>query len=446
MTSPCRNKVVGSYRLVKRTGRGSFATVWQAEQIQTSMSVAIKVIANKSVASPDAQIRFNREVNLIKQMDHPFIAKCYDVITEDEYTYLVMEFCENGNLLDFVNNNGRLSETQARRYFSQLLSALEYLHNVKFVAHRDLKAENVLLDRYNNIRLIDFGLSNIFTEENPQLSTACGSPAYASPEMICGKKYTKAADIWSAGVLLYAMVCGELPFDDGNVQRLLQKIAHTEPTYPPFLSQQLYDLLTKLMNKKPEQRITLEKIKEHPWFSATEYRDILELSFSSDEQWLVKGLDKEIIDKIGSFGVDTKEVTSAVLHGTYGPEFALYQLFRRDQITEKVRNFMLSLNAKAQRPAVRPPSGEGSRFPIPLVRAGGGAPVVPIPLPRGRGQDVTQVACDRRPSIGDIRRPKPPAFANPDQDNPEAHDPRMECFKNDGVIRRGRVNSGFGYS
>ena len=438
MTSPVRNKIVGGYRLVRRTGRGSFATVWQAEHVQTSMSVAIKVIANKSVASPDAQTRFMREINLIKQMDHPFIAKLYDIVTEDDYTYLVMEFCENGNLLDFVNNNGRLSETQARRYFSQLLSALEYCHNVKFVAHRDLKAENVLLDRNNNIRLIDFGLSNIFTEDNPQLSTACGSPAYAPPEMICGRKYTKAADIWSAGVLLYAMVCGELPFDDGNVQKLLQKIAHTEPVYPPFLSQQLYDLLTKLMNKNPDERITLAKIKEHPWFSATEYRDILELSFSSDEQWLVTGLDKEIIDKIGSFGIDTKVVTQAVLCGSYGPEAAVYQLFRREQITEKVKQFMLSLNAKALRAPVRPQGGDRSRFPVPIRRRGDGEAGAPIPLPVGRPQDV---ACDRRPSIGDIRRPHPPPLSRPDQPNGEGPDPRLECFKNEGVIRRGRVNS-----
>ena len=271
MSSPRPNKVVGDYKLIRRAGRGSFATVWVAEQVQTGMPVAIKAIQNKSVSAPDAATRFAREINLIKQMDHPFIAKLFEIVKEEEYTYLVMEYVENGNLLDFVNNNGKLPETQARRYFSQLLSALEYLHNVRFVAHRDLKAENVLLDRNNNIRLIDFGLSNIFTEDNPQLSTACGSPAYAAPEMVCGKKYTKAADIWSAGVLLYAMVVGELPFDDDNIQKLLQKIAYTEPVYPSFLSHQLHDLLLKLMQKKPDQRITIEKIKEHPWFSASEY-------------------------------------------------------------------------------------------------------------------------------------------------------------------------------
>jgi serine/threonine protein kinase len=157
-------------------------------------------------------------------MHHPFVTELFQALDDDTNYYLVMEFVEHGNMLDYVNLNGRVNEDQARRFFTQLIWVLEYLHFERKVAHRDLKCENVLLDRYDNIRLIDFGLSTAFSDLNPQLATACGSPAYAAPEMVKGNQYTKSADIWSAGILLFAVCTGYLPFDDDNVERMLLKI------------------------------------------------------------------------------------------------------------------------------------------------------------------------------------------------------------------------------
>jgi serine/threonine protein kinase len=205
--------------------------------------VAVKMIQKSGITSEFAQTRLEREKTFLKKMEQIFVAEFFQFMENDQNVFLVMEYVENGNLLNDVNTNGRLAEDQARCYFAQLVSVLEYLHNELKVAHCDLKCENVLLDRYNNIRVIDFGLSNQFTDIHPIFKTACGSPAYAAPEMVKGNPYTHAADIWSAGNLLFAIVVGWLPYDDDNMQRLLQKIVYTEVRYPAFMTPQLTDLL-----------------------------------------------------------------------------------------------------------------------------------------------------------------------------------------------------------
>ena len=344
MSTPNSNEV-GDYVLKRQIGSGSFATVWRAQHTVSKRIVAIKVIDNNEISSKMSKDKFIREIALAKLVDHPFIAKLFEIIETPNYTYLVMEYAENGSLLNYVNVNGRLTEMIARRYFSQLVSALEYLHEDKKIAHRDLKAENVLLDKYMNIRLIDFGLSNTFTEDDPELNTACGSPAYAAPEMVVGKPYTAMADIWSAGVLLYAMVVGELPFDDENVQNLLYKIAFTEPYYPKHLSPQLVDLLRKILSKDPSDRLTLKKIKEHPWFSQTEYSRFLKLKFSLDENWKANKIDKDIIDEIASLGFDSKKLTQSLLCNDYNRETATYTILTREKITEKIKLLMDDLNS-----------------------------------------------------------------------------------------------------
>ena len=168
--------VIGNYILKHPIGQGSFASVLLAEHKISHVNVAIKVIPRTNFADPQHEERFHREVDLIKNLDHPFIAEFFEVLEDEKNFYIVMEYVENDNILNYVNTNGELPEDQARHYFCQLVSVLEYLHEEKHIAHRDLKAENVMLDRNRNLRLIDFGLSNIFTNENPYLTTACGSP------------------------------------------------------------------------------------------------------------------------------------------------------------------------------------------------------------------------------------------------------------------------------
>jgi serine/threonine protein kinase len=339
---------VGSYTLKQQIGQGSFAPVWLAEHSLSNLKVAVKVIDRTAIRSQCESVRLIREINLIKEMDHPFISKLFDLIITARYACLVMEYAENGSVLEFINEHGRLSEVSARRYFSQLLSALEYLHEVRKVAHRDLKAENILLDRHFNIRLIDFGLSNSFSTDAHQFHSVCGSPAYAAPELISAQNYTKSVDIWSSGVLLFAMVCGELPFDDPVQHRMLQKIKYVEPRYPEFLSPPLADLLRKLLTKDPANRITIDRIKTHPWFSQTEYARFLQLQFSADEQWLVRVVDQEVIAELATLGIDIVPVTQSLLRGEYTEATALYSLLRRYNLTDRIKEFMDMLAEKVE--------------------------------------------------------------------------------------------------
>ena len=330
------------YVFIKQIGAGAFASVWLAEHDTTKLRVAIKTISKSSITSKSSLTRFQREVSLLKNLNHPFISKFYEILEDSNYYFIVMEYVENGNMLDFINKYGRITESQARRYFSQILCVLEYLHKEKFIAHRDLKAENVLLDKYFNVRVIDFGLSNVFTKENPKLSTACGSPAYASPEMIKGQKYTKAADIWSAGVLLYSMVAGHLPFDDKNTNTLLQKIIYTECNFPNFMSPPLVDLLRKILKKNPDERIKLDKIKEHVWFSQSEYLSLLELQLKESTHTPIS-IDKEIVTKMNNLGMDTHSLYESLLRNEFNETTSIYHQYARQKMTEQMKDLMQKL-------------------------------------------------------------------------------------------------------
>lgn len=188
------------------------------------------------------------------------------MIENNDYLYLIMEYCSGGELFQHIVKQRKLQEEEACKIFCQILSGVEYIHKLG-VCHRDLKPENLLLDHNNNIKLVDFGLSNLY-KEGEQLKTACGSPCYAAPEMIKGEKYHGlGADIWSSGVILYAMVCGYLPFEDQNTKKLYQKILKADFKLPETLSDQCKDIIEKILNPDPTTRLTIEQIRSHPWFN-----------------------------------------------------------------------------------------------------------------------------------------------------------------------------------
>jgi serine/threonine protein kinase len=378
---------IRSFVLEKQVGVGKMTTIWKAVHSISKVEVAIKAIDKDHIDNQVARTRLQREISLLKKIEHPFIADFFQVTEDHDYIYIITEYASHGSLLDHVNANGNLTEDQARRYFSQIIWALEYLHNEKHVVHRDLKCENILLDRYDNIRLVDFGLSNMFSDVAPQLNTACGSPAYAAPEMVLGKSYTKSADIWSLGVMLYAIVVGNLPFDEENVQRLLQKIVYTEVTYPPCLTPQLIDLLQKMMCKEPNSRITLEGIKQHPWFSSSEFRIMVHESqladSSQDEETDTKdvGIDAAIISRMMSLRIDCRHLGQALLAGEFNETIAIYRLLRRDKLTEHNSNLMRRIGTSLKTTPFRQMSRikvPGGATPSP---EGGGTPGL-APLPR----------------------------------------------------------------
>ncbi|KAG2470075.1 SIK2 kinase, partial [Polypterus senegalus] len=225
--------------------------------------VAIKIIDKSQLDAVNLE-KIYREVQIMKMLDHPHIIKLYQVMETKNMLYLVTEYAKNGEIFDYLANHGRLSEPEARRKFWQILSAVEYCHNRKIV-HRDLKAENLLLDGHMNIKIADFGFGNFFQAGEP-LATWCGSPPYAAPEVFEGQKYEgPQLDIWSLGVVLYVLVCGALPFDGPTLPVLRQRVLEGRFRIPYFMSEDCEHLIRRMLVLDPSKRLTIAQIKEHKW-------------------------------------------------------------------------------------------------------------------------------------------------------------------------------------
>ncbi|GAB0100785.1 Non-specific serine/threonine protein kinase [Sergentomyia squamirostris] len=256
---------VGLYELGKTLGRGNFAVVKLASNLVTKSKVAIKIIDKTCLDEENLQKTF-REISVLKLLRHPHITRLYEVMESKTMIYLVTEHAARGEVFDHLVANQRMTEEEAARVFAQILSAVDYCHR-KGVVHRDLKAENVLLDNDMNIKLADFGFSNTFTEGIP-LSTWCGSPPYAAPEVFQGLEYDgPKADIWSLGVVLYVLVCGALPFDGATLHDLRSVVVAGKFRIPFFMSQACEDLIRHMLLVQPERRYTLKQIARHPWMS-----------------------------------------------------------------------------------------------------------------------------------------------------------------------------------
>lgn len=207
-----------------------------------------------------------REIHILKIVRHPNIVQLYEIIETSKQLFLIMEYASGGELFEYIVKKRRLQDSEACRFFHQILAGIEYLHKIK-VCHRDLKPENLLLDENMNIKIVDFGLSNTYKQEKDTLKTACGSPCYASPEMIAGKRYHGLdTDLWSLGVILYAMTVGYLPFEDSDTNKLYKKILSCEYLVPGYVDKQAKDMMKHIMQSDPKQRYKIKDIKAHPWY------------------------------------------------------------------------------------------------------------------------------------------------------------------------------------
>lgn len=260
-----------NYKIIAEIGRGISATVFQAIHLSTNVVVALKVIPKKDTNV----LAIDNEVEIMRTLDHPFIAMLYEKFEDDKNIIIAMEYAEKGNLLDFINESNGLDEHTIKRIFTQLMFALDYIHNIKHIAHRDLKFENILLDRFCNIKLVDFGLSHSFTEGKPHLITGCGSLSYISPEMLNKKPYTVASDLWSAGVILYAMIVKKLPFYDKNMNTLAHLIKTAEPEVPTSIDNDASELITNLLRKDPNYRWTIPQVFTNKWINESQEFKIL---------------------------------------------------------------------------------------------------------------------------------------------------------------------------
>ncbi|XP_022824126.1 uncharacterized protein LOC111354778 isoform X2 [Spodoptera litura] len=257
---------VGNYELEKTIGTGNFAVVKLATHIITKTKVAIKII-DKSRLDEDNLKKTFREIAIMKKLRHPHIVRLYQVMESTHTIYLVTEYAPNGEIFDHLVSRGRMTEPEAARAFAQMVAAVGYCH-ANGVVHRDLKAENLLLDKDMNIKLADFGFSNEYTAGSP-LATWCGSPPYAAPELFEGRQYDgPKADIWSLGVVLYVLVCGALPFDGSTLHDLRSVVLSGKFRIPYFMSQECEHLIRHMLVVEPERRLSLRAVARHRWLAA----------------------------------------------------------------------------------------------------------------------------------------------------------------------------------
>ncbi|KGQ01620.1 CAMK/CAMKL/AMPK protein kinase [Paracoccidioides lutzii Pb01] len=252
------------YTSVKILGEGSFGKVKLAVHQASGRQVALKIIPRRKLLSRDMVGRVDREIQYLQLLRHPHIIKLYTVIATKVDIVMVLEYAER-ELFDYLVKRGRCNDEEARKFFQQIICAVEYCHRHKIV-HRDLKPENLLIDKDKNVKIADFGLSNIMTDGN-FLKTSCGSPNYAAPEVISGKLYAgPEVDVWSCGVILYVLLVGKLPFDDDYIPALFKKIAAGNFHMPSYISTGAARLIRAMLQVHPVQRITIPEIRQDPWF------------------------------------------------------------------------------------------------------------------------------------------------------------------------------------
>ena len=270
---------IGNYLIKKTLGRGTFGKVKLGIYLPKNKKVAIKILEKKRLKEEDDIIRLKREFEILTLFNHPNVIIVSEIFETSEAYFTVMEYCEEGELFHYIVKNKCLSEEKSAFFYYQLINGLEYIHSLGIV-HRDLKPENLLLTKDHILKIIDFGLSNYFNSNQIELlETPCGSPCYASPEMLSGENYDGfKIDIWATGIILFAMLCGFLPFDHKDNDILFMKILECKIQYPKTLSKESKDLIKKILVPDPDKRISIPEIKKHPFY--LKGKEIFESNFT----------------------------------------------------------------------------------------------------------------------------------------------------------------------
>lgn len=264
---PPRNVIFGKYEMGRLLGQGTFAKVYHGRNLISNESVAIKVVHKDLVKKEGLMEQIKREISVMRLVRHPNIVELKEVMATKGKIFFVMEYVRGGELFAKVAK-GKLKEDLARKYFQQLVSAVDFCHS-RGVSHRDLKPENLLLDDNEDLKVSDFGLSALPEQlwNDGLLHTQCGTPAYVAPEVLRKKGYDGAkADIWSCGVILFVLLAGYLPFRADNIMKMYRKVFKAEYEFPPWVSPDAKRLISKLLVSDPEKRISIPEIMQHPWF------------------------------------------------------------------------------------------------------------------------------------------------------------------------------------
>ena len=317
-----------------KLGEGRFGKVRLASHKLTNFKVAIKIIDKNHLKLKEERQRIDTEILILKQLNHYNIVKLYSIIENEERIYLIQEYIKGEELTSFINRKEKpeVREKMVCEYFRQIISAIEYLHSLG-IAHRDLKPENILINTNKNIKLLDFGLGKIFNK-GELLKTQCGSPYYASPEMIKGKKYNGInSDIWSLGIILYLMLFKELPFTDSDLNRLYKKILEGKYQIPEdqinLVSNDAIDLVQKILETNPKKRIKIKGIKSHKWFN----KFTSELYEGINIKEKILPIDEEIVEKINKeFGYEKMRIRNTIIRNLYNNIRSIYFMLLEKKI------------------------------------------------------------------------------------------------------------------
>jgi serine/threonine protein kinase len=325
---------VGSYEIVKTLGNGSFGKVKLGINSFSKEKVAIKFFKHRRF-TPQQQENSRREIEIMKLLNHPNIVKLIDVIErpEDAMTYLIVEYVAGGELFDYIVANGRVKEKEARQFFRQIVSAVEYCH-ANLIVHRDLKPENLLLDSDGNIKISDFGLSNMI-EPGKLLDSFCGSPLYAAPEILLAERYVgPPVDVWSMGVILFALLCGHLPWSGETQTEISHNSIRGIYEEDESLSPSVRELIRGMLNPNPRERATIEEIRMHQWIN--EGYSELPPSLLVVRQPVFEVRD-EILEKLVSLGyVNSEENKRKILENECCQVVAVYHLLLDRAVDEEM--------------------------------------------------------------------------------------------------------------
>ena len=328
-------KNIGQFILGKKIGEGTFGIVRKATHILTGEKVAVKILDKKKILEHSDKTRLEREIKILKVLHHNNIVHLYSIIQTSNSIYLIMEYIPGKELFDYIILKKRLSEIEACKFYQEIISGINYLHKLK-IAHRDLKPENLLLDNNKNIKIVDFGLSNLYNH-NELLNTPCGSPSYAAPEMLNGNKYNGyLTDIWSSGIVLFAMLCGFLPFENNNNKILFENITQGKFNIPNFISEQAKDLINHILCVDPKKRFHVNQIKNHPWFHLVD----LKINFSEGLliNKIVIPIDEDLINKMSEYDYDKKEVRKNILGNKHNHITTTYYLMLKKKIRKGIES------------------------------------------------------------------------------------------------------------
>ncbi|KAL2858287.1 hypothetical protein BJX68DRAFT_163922 [Aspergillus pseudodeflectus] len=311
----------GQWSLGKTLGAGSMGKVKVGKHLETGEQVAIKIVPRQSTeehrsareaerADRSKEIRTAREAAIVSLVNHPYICGMRDVVRTHYHWYMLFELVNGGQMLDYIISHGKLKEKQARKFARQIASALDYCHRNSIV-HRDLKIENILISKTGDIKIIDFGLSNLFSPRS-LLKTFCGSLYFAAPELLQARQYTgPEVDVWSFGIVLYVLVCGKVPFDDQSMPKLHAKIKQGSFDYPPGLTTECRHIISRMLVTDPKQRATLAEIMNHPWMNKG-FSGAPDNHLPAREP-LQLPLDPEVIEKMTGFDFGPPDYITAQL-------------------------------------------------------------------------------------------------------------------------------------